>query len=53
MDVQQLIPDLGLLERGEGLSVRLLPQGLGVLLQGHVWVWRPAGVGVCRALKYI
>lgn len=28
--------DLCLLERGERLSVRLLSQGLGVLLQGHV-----------------
>lgn len=43
--------DLCLLERGEGLSVRLLPQGLGVLLQGHVRVRRPAGVGVGGALE--
>ena len=53
MEIQQFIADLCFLERGEGLSVSLLPQSLGVLLQGHVWVRRPARVGVCRALKCI
>ena len=49
--MQQRMSDLCFLECGEGLPVGLLPQSLRVLLQGHVWVRRPAGVGVCRALK--
>lgn len=34
--MQQLISDLCFLECGEGLPVGLLPQSLGVLLQGDV-----------------
>lgn len=46
-----MISDLCFLERGKGLSVGLLSQSFRVLLQGHVRIRRPAGVGVCRALK--
>lgn len=46
------LTDLCFLKCGKSLSVGLLPQSLRILLKGHVWVRRPASVGVCRALKY-